>query len=131
MLSVVLLLMFVSFSVTLLCMVMKLLFPPVPVYVAPVVVCGILFFLIAGIIVGILLVLLCRIFISGLHESKVVIFLIIIIVCANFKSTGKCGTLLLVIILIFVFGLGIGVLIGYCCVRNKKGSIKQICSIQS
>ncbi len=72
MLSVVLLLMLVGFSVTLLCIAIKLLFPSVPVYVAPVVVCGILFFFIAGIIVGILLVLLCRIFISGLCESKVV-----------------------------------------------------------
>ncbi len=58
-------------------------------------------------------------------KVKLFISLIIIIVCANFKCTEKCGTLLLVIILIFVFGLGIGVLIGYCCVQNKKGTINK------
>ncbi len=39
---------------------------------------------------------------------------------------GKCGTLLLVILLIIVFGLGIGILIGYCCVKNNKGT----CTVQ-
>ena len=36
---------------------------------------------------------------------------------------GKCGTILLVILLTIVFGLGIGILIGYCCVKNKKGTL--------
>ncbi len=43
--------------------------------------------------------------------------------CTCILNVGKCGTLLLVILLIIVFGLGIGILIGYCCVKSKKGTL--------
>ncbi|XP_064397682.1 uncharacterized protein LOC135344412 [Halichondria panicea] len=75
----------------------------VPTWVIVVTVCVVIFFAV-GIIVGILLTLFCRICVHGIQQRK-------------------CGTLLLVILLIIVFGLGIGILIGYCCVKNKKGTL--------
>ncbi|XP_064397779.1 uncharacterized protein LOC135344489 isoform X2 [Halichondria panicea] len=59
-----------------------------------------------GIIVGILLTHFCGICVQGIRRRK-------------------CGTLLLVILLIIVFGFGIGILIGYCCVKNKKETQKK------
>ncbi len=74
---------------------------------------------------GILLTLFCGICVQGIRQSKSIgnpvdqyMYMLIV---------GKCGTLLLVILLIIVFGLGIGILIGYCCVKNKKGTCTVCC----
>ena len=71
---------------------------------------------------GILLTRFCRICVKGIQQGKS-IDIATDQVCTCILNVGKCGTLLLVILLIIVFGLGIGILVGYCCVKNKKGTL--------
>ncbi|XP_064397560.1 uncharacterized protein LOC135344313 isoform X2 [Halichondria panicea] len=79
---------------------------PLPSWVIAVSISAVFLSITIGIIVGILLTRFCRICVKGIQQ-------------------GKCGTLLLVILLIIVFGLGIGILVGYCCVKNKKETQKK------
>ncbi|XP_064393598.1 uncharacterized protein LOC135341050 isoform X2 [Halichondria panicea] len=79
---------------------------PFPSWVIAVCISDVVLSFAIGIVVGILLTHFCGIFVQGIRQRK-------------------CGTLLLVIFLIIVFGLGIGILIGYCCVKNKKETQKK------